>query len=233
MPQSNSDAQPELPAIPVQIVFQGGGAKICVLMAVAEVLKRFAAKNRIVINRVAGTSAGAIAAVMLASNRPIEIYKERIKAVAPPYLNRTNVNKWRGFYRLVRGNAFFNKLSLEKFFDELFCQNEKIKTVADLEKPVELYFTDLYSLDARVAPKDEPIPKALANSCRIPFAFVGYSAGNTAVDGGLALNLPVDRLKRDESTNGRVIGVSFKSTFGEAGKTGLLSYTQQLFNAAI
>ena len=58
-------------AVPVQVVFQGGGAKLCVLMAVCEVLKEFQSQGRIVINRVAGSSAGGIAAAMLSSNKPI------------------------------------------------------------------------------------------------------------------------------------------------------------------
>ena len=49
----------ESPPIPIQVVLQGGGAKICVLMAVCDVLKELEADKRIQITRAAGSSAGA------------------------------------------------------------------------------------------------------------------------------------------------------------------------------
>jgi predicted acylesterase/phospholipase RssA len=91
----------------------------------------------------------------------------------------------------------------------------------------------LYSLESKPTPGNEAIPKALARSCRLPFAFVGFNSGDTQVDGGLALNFPVDELKSDESTIGSVIGISFANAFGGFGQNNLLSYTQQLFSAAI
>lgn len=45
--------------------------KICALTAVCEVLKKLADDQRIKITRIAGSSAGAIAAVMLGSQKPI------------------------------------------------------------------------------------------------------------------------------------------------------------------
>lgn len=60
-----------MPPVSVQVVFQGDGAKICALTAVCEVLKKLADDQRIKITRIAGSSAGAIAAVMLGSQKPI------------------------------------------------------------------------------------------------------------------------------------------------------------------
>jgi predicted acylesterase/phospholipase RssA len=219
--------------IPIQVVFQGGGAKLCVLMAVCEVLKKFAAEGIIEITRVAGSSAGAIAAAMLASKRPMDTYKVQVGALGTKYLSQLKTRQWAGAWRVYNGVAYFNNFNLEDFFEELFSREGGPKYVGDLRPDAQLYFTDLYSLEARVAPRDEPLPQALAKSCRIPFAFVGYGSGNTGVDGGLALNLPVDDLKREEPTKGSVIGISFSSGFGNTNKSGLLSYTQQLFSAAI
>ena len=47
------------------------------------------------------------------------------------------------------------------------------------------------------------------------------------------MNFPVDDLKADESTLGSVIGIGFASRFGDSRKSDLISYTQQLFSAAI
>jgi predicted acylesterase/phospholipase RssA len=219
--------------IPLQIVFQGGGAKLCLLMAVCDVLKRYEASNRIVVTRVAGSSAGAIAAVMLASDKALATYKAELKSIGQTYLAKMRVNRFLGAWRILQGGAYFHEINLEKFFRELVCDNDGPKVVGDLRCEPQLYFTDLYSRTARASTSEEPIPKALARSCRFPFAFVGYDAGDTQVDGGLALNLPVDQLKRDESINGSVIGIGFSSGFGDQEKSNLLSYTQQLYSAAI
>jgi predicted acylesterase/phospholipase RssA len=222
---------PEADRIPLQVVFQGGGAKLCVLMAVSEVLKT---DSRIQITRAAGSSAGAIAATMLASKKAIETHKAELKDIALKYIETLHTWKRQGVYRVYAGKPYFNKLSLEDFFRDLFTMNTGPQYVRDL-LPVEvkLYFTDLYSLRSREASPDDALPMALAKSCRFPLAFIGHASGNTEVDGGLALNLPVDNLKNDESTKGSVIGISFSNNFSRVGKGGLRSYTEQLFSAAI
>lgn len=227
-------------AAPVQVVFQGGGAKLTLLMAVAEMLQTYATEvdkraKKIEITRVAGSSAGAIAAVMLASGKPIGIYKEAVKRLGTKYLNKTKVNSLIGMSQVVLGSPYFKEVYLEDFFNELFCKEPNSpQYVRDLKiQDTKLYFTDLYSLSSRSAPQDDSIPKALAKSCRFPFAFVGYRSGDTHVDGGLASNLPVDELKSTESVFGPVIGISFLNKFGDTTKSNLRSYTQQLFSAAI
>lgn len=227
-------------AAPVQVVFQGGGAKLPLLMAVAEVLQTYGTDietraKKIEITRVAGSSAGAITAVMMASGKSIGVYKEAIKRLGKQYLNKTKVYPFIAAPRAAFGYPYFNEVYLEEFFNELFCRESKSPLyLKDLKiKDTKLYFTDLYSLASRSAPQDESIPKALAKSCRFPFAFVGYRSGDTHVDGGLASNLPVEELKSAESVLGSVIGISFLSRFGDTNKSNLISYTQQLFSAAI
>lgn len=51
---------------PIQLSFQGGGAKIIDLLAAAEAIQEKSASGEIVISRVAGTSAGSIVATLLA-----------------------------------------------------------------------------------------------------------------------------------------------------------------------
>jgi predicted acylesterase/phospholipase RssA len=53
-------------------------------MAVCELLRRYQANGRIQINRVAGSSAGAIAAAMLASKKSVETFRSEIKAIDAP-----------------------------------------------------------------------------------------------------------------------------------------------------
>jgi predicted acylesterase/phospholipase RssA len=205
---------------PIQVVFQGGGAKLCLLIAVAEILQKYQSAGRIEIKRVAGSSAGAIAAVMLASGKSIGIYKPELKEIARKYLRTTKIPHWLGVFRVVTGTAYFKELYLENFFNDLFCKGSSDpKFIKDLSiKDTKIYYTDLYSLASSSVPTDEAIPKALARSCRFPFAFVGFGSGDTQVDGGLALNFPVDKLKEDMSTVGSVIGISFGTIFGDVTK---------------
>jgi predicted acylesterase/phospholipase RssA len=219
--------------VPVQVVFQGGGAKICVLMAVCEVLKEFQSQNRIVVNRVAGASAGAIAAAMLSSKKPIPQFKTEIRQLGQTHIGAMNVWRVFGLLRVLKGRPYFPKLNLEDFFHDLFCKNNGPRKVSELQPITEIFFTDLYSMTSRPVPADEPLPKALAKSCNFPFAFVGSKSGLTEVDGGLALNLPVDNLKKNISTLGEVIAISFDAGFNTQKDHALIAFTQSLFSAAI
>jgi predicted acylesterase/phospholipase RssA len=69
-------------------------------MAVCDVLKRYEEENRIVVQRVAGSSAGAVAAVMLTSRKSIETYKAEIKSLGTSFLAGMQVSYCAGVYRL-------------------------------------------------------------------------------------------------------------------------------------
>ena len=116
-------------AAPVQVVFQGGGAKLPLLMAVAEGLQAYATgveasaevearAKKIEITRVAGSSAGAIVAVMLASGKPIGTYKEAVKRLGKKYLDKTKIHNFIGISQVVLGAPYFKELYLEDFFNE-------------------------------------------------------------------------------------------------------------------
>ena len=220
--------------IPLQIVFQGGGAKLCALMAVCDALREYEEKSYIQIERVGGSSAGAIAAVMFASTPTIDKFVDRLKLIAPQHLKNMDPNKILGYSRVAKGNPFVGKFTLTDFFKELFCWNTELpKQLSQLRLDTEIYSTNIYSLKAVPSSPTDDIPVALANSCRIPYFFTGYRSDNPLVDGGLALNLPAERFKKDESTLGTVLGISFGSSFGKSKFDGVLDYTGQLFSAAI
>lgn len=136
----------------------------------------------------------------------------------------------------MRGKAYFEPFSLEEFFLDLFQEEILNKKLSDLQIEALLFYTDLYTLEARVAEKSDAVSRALFHSCRFPFVFSGYKSDNTAVDGGLAINLPVDELKRDESTKGGVIGITFRNEFRSNARGGLLgtrsNCSRQPFNTA-
>lgn len=225
--------------VPVQVVFQGGGARLCTLMAVCDVLREFESANRIKVTALAGSSAGAIAAVMLASRRPMIEYCNVLREIGPRYLSKMDTSVPVGMFRVAMGRPFFKDLRLTDFFEELFCRGTKLRDIKDLQ-PVTPYicYTDLYSLSARYLPADEAVPMALAKSCNFPYAFVGFKSNQTEVDGGLALNLPVDKLidEESQSVKGNIIAIGFQREFHREGGRQLhplVSFTQSLFSAAI
>ncbi|MHB8268719.1 patatin-like phospholipase family protein [Bradyrhizobium sp.] len=222
-------------AIPLQVVFQGGGAKISALMAVCAVLREYEEAGDIKITKVAGTSAGAIAAVMCASRKTsIGEFAQRLKSVAPKYLARMSGSEWWGYRRVIFGQPFFKNVALEDVFRDIFCPNPTTpQLLRNLDIETQIYSTNLYSLAAQEISRNEPIPTALAKSCKIPYFFAGFKSTDAEVDGGLALNLPVDGLKADESTLGAVIGIGFLPIFTDRKISHLLGYTEQLFSAAI
>jgi NTE family protein len=228
--------------VQVQVVFQGGGAKLVALMAVCEVLEEYE-NSKISITRVAGSSAGAIAAAMLASNRPVRDFIDIVKAVANRHLRHLDYSYLGAFFRVVLlGSSIFPNVILENVFEELFCSKpaktpgggtKTERQLRDFRFEVRAYHTDLYSLNAVAASAEASIPQALADSCRFPLAFSGFKTKDIRVDGGLAVNLPVDELQMQESTMGRVIAISFEPTFGKVKQHSLKRYVEQLFSAGI
>jgi predicted acylesterase/phospholipase RssA len=220
----------------IQVVFQGGGAKLVCLMAVADVLQTYQNNKKIEITRTAGSSAGAIAAVMLAtdpSKKSIKVYKSDLLRVGAKYLKAMKTSLPVGLWHIAWGASYFGDFDLKSLFNELICGDD-LQFLHELSvKDTRVYYTDLYSLNSYAAAADQSIAQALAESCNFPFAFVGFGAGNTRVDGGLALNLPVDQLRDEASAKGPVIAIGFQNNFGNQTKRNILSYTQQLFSAAV
>lgn len=225
--------------VKIQVVFQGGGAKLCALMAVAEVLQEFSTPGRnndppaaISVKRIAGTSAGAIAAVMLASShKKVSEFRKDIKIIGQKYHEKLGpANAW-SYLKVICGYSVYGRNVLLKCFTEIF-QGGAAK-VSDLKPQTEIYSTDLYTLRAKAAGPGEAVETALASSCRIPIAFAGYFSDSHEVDGGLALNLPVDHLLADQSTLGAVIAVTFKSEKTPSSATSIVGYVKHLFGAAV
>lgn len=220
--------------IKLQVVFQGGGAKLVSLMAVCAMLQEMQKAKIIEVTRVAGSSAGAIAAVMLASGVEIDTYKALLRSVGKEHLKHANVRRARGMWNVATGSAWFPDLNLQTFFHELFNKDGKAHSLGDLQKicPALIYTTNLVSMRAQQLPPETPIAQALKSSCRFPLAFAGFKSEDMFVDGGLAMNLPVDQLKQDESTFGKVIGISFEEEYLPDPK-GFREYVERLFSAAI
>src|SRR5262245_49150576 len=77
--------------VDVQVVFQGGGARVAALLAAADALRQAERCRKIRVTRVAGTSAGAIVAALFA-NRDIDLNNQVRHDI------------------LIRGQAYLDKL---------------------------------------------------------------------------------------------------------------------------
>lgn len=220
-------------SVPLQIVFQGGGAKLPLLMAVCQVIKEYEDNNLITVTRAAGASAGAVAAAMLACETSISEFRKNVKLAATKFSTARNIAQWRGMTRCIFGGSYFgSSFRLKELFAEIFDPSSAERAIGAFDLPLNLYFTDMYSLSARVAPKDELLSQALEKSCNFPFAFVGYSERAPAVDGGLAVNLPVDELYSEREQFGPVIAISFTPRPIDQ-QSGMRGFVEQLVSAAI
>ena len=101
----------------IQFAFQGGGAKLASLLAVAEYLQELEKRNEIVITRVAGTSAGAIVAVLLAAEVDIKKFTIFLENNIDNYLKELNVKSLENlkFYKKI--NLLFKFLMSKPFLD--------------------------------------------------------------------------------------------------------------------
>lgn len=199
----------------IQIAFQGGGAKIVSLLAAAEVIQNLHRDGKIQVTRVAGTSAGAIVACLLASGKPLgqvkaelqRISKEKWKELLPA------VSKKRMVWNLLRDEPFWSVQPLRDFLATFF---EEKRTLGDLKKASGM---DLFIIAADVtnskkwvySKNDDPIVNSLMDSCALPFVLrtAKNSGGQVLVDGGICENLPSEELEAGAQEFGQVVAVSF------------------------
>lgn len=206
--------------IPVQVAFQGGGAKLVNLLAAAQALEEAHQEGTISIRRVAGTSAGSIAACLLASGTGIANARQSLRtpelfAIAD---SLSAFNKWRALWRACNGNSIH---SLQPILDWLDARlrgkspNSIRRTIEGVTamrpdgQQIELLIvsSDLANRGSKLAPASDSVMAAIADSCGIPFVFKTYH--DQDVDGGLCANLPVDFLRDQKHEDSEVLAISF------------------------
>jgi len=221
-------------AVPIQLALQGGGAKIVHLIATLEAVERLEKLQKIRVTRLAGTSAGAIAACLFAARIPMSTVKEALRnfrseltSFPEPTLSAFVWNV------LAKGRPLASTSSLEALLDRLF-KDAKVDLVSSLPVPVTIVSADLFTGKPHEASEGDSLTTALMDSCAIPFYFRLWShARGGHVDGGLCENLPVEKLKtKDQDKYGPVIAVSFKRP-RTVGVHGLKKYASALLDTAI
>ena len=206
-----------MPPIKLQLAIQGGGAKLCALLAVAEAVQKLEDDQKIRVTRVAGTSAGAITACLLASEQRVDSIRQRLRDRGADFLAQITpplpfgwLSTWS---RIIRGVPLYDEKKLREFLYELFPPG-KFRTFEQLKRPAIVLTADILNGEkVQYRQTEHIVVDALANSCALPFAFRSHRnvGPQPLVDGGICENLPSDELEADNE-HGPVVGISFART---------------------
>jgi predicted acylesterase/phospholipase RssA len=223
----------------IQVAFQGGGARFIQLLAVAEALQDLERAGKIKITRVAGTSAGAFVAALVAGNIPIasasallnEKQRRILRSLRPP-------SKLSMAWRFARHKPLLDHRTLSKIISDTWTQlcRMPMRLFRDLDKKLIIVAADIVQKTPKeFSAPDEAIIEALVNSTAIPVVLrtlTDLSANQRWVDGALVDNLPAEALLRGKHEYGDVVAV----TFGERNRRYLpvnqISYIMSLFDTA-
>lgn len=211
----------------IQLAFQGGGAKFAVMLPVADAFITAHRRGDLQIKAVAGTSAGAICAALVACNadfsKVLDFLDSQgdgwvsrlIPADIQPLVELKSLPKWwhlktwykhrHAIYDVIYGVAWsgrpiLNGNALRDFFRALF----ESSTGSD-EHEIEKCTSSLTIIASNIVAstavehKKGPLVPALVDSCALPIIFRSFASlsGSHHVDGGLCDNLPVEGLLSD------------------------------------
>lgn len=227
-----------------RFAFQGGGARFVTLLAAAKAVYDLQRDGTINIDQVAGTSAGAIAAGLLASGIDPNIYRNHLKTNGSKYLSQVlkSRNKYHTAFRvLVQGHSLYDHYQLKKFIEALLeagAINPDI-TVGETSHSLSIITSDLSSRCEKIYcrsndTKSYRLSSAIANSCSLPIIFKSIRGlnENNIVDGGIVNNLPVSHLSEGFEKS-RVIAFSFENTLTEYKSGSLAEYVLSLIDTSI
>jgi predicted acylesterase/phospholipase RssA len=221
----------------LQIAFQGGGARLAVLLAAAEAVQELEHRKIIEVTRVAGTSAGAIVAALFAAR--CNIADIRVKLAGPEgqrlLTSFPPIGTVKSLYKAWRGDPLWDDAPLARWLTEQFAAAPNSpRFIKDLPTCLLVMSTDLESAHGSMHSAEEDLVTALLTSAGLPFCFRTWkSSGQTVkVDGGLCENLPVNDLIAAEQTDGRVVAFSFHDARPGRPKN-LFRFGMSLFDAAI
>uniref|UniRef100_UPI0031017072 patatin-like phospholipase family protein n=1 Tax=Neorhizobium sp. EC2-8 TaxID=3129230 RepID=UPI0031017072 len=130
--------------IEIELCFQGGGAKLASLIAIADAAYNDLPKHAVEVESVSGTSAGAIAAAILATGKDPAAFRARLKEIAPTYLKRLSRKKYLRLIRPILGLPYASRGFIQDFLEDLFTiEGKQYKYVSDLKLPLEIFCTDI------------------------------------------------------------------------------------------
>lgn len=239
----------------IQVSFQGGGAKLVDLLAAVEALQESTAAKGFDISRVAGTSAGAIAATLVA-------FEKRISAVdSSVFQPLINLLSEKGELQNLIDDSLLSqaaKLSNIFFGDSIVDPNFLLKLIRnilssfdidpdipirDIPRPIFITASSMIKRKAVYFSQENAelsttkLCDALAASCNIPLVFSSFRAARDwrreCVDGGLCENLPAEPLLSDRERWGQVFAFCVTSDSGIWPPVNAKQYLGHLFDIAV
>lgn len=188
----------------LQFAFQGGGAKFIAMLPVAAAISKFAKKPKIEIAAVAGTSAGAICAALIAADcdfdrlvdylrRDGDSHIDAVVGNLPDFSPLSNVETWNWMtlWRLrnviigiaprisdwvSRGRPVLNATAFEKFIYKIFetCRANVETDIASFRAP-KLFITATDLVGQEsLTLETGPLKPAVIHSCSIPVALRSF-----------------------------------------------------------
>jgi len=196
----------------IQLVFQGGGAKLVALVAAAEAAYDACPKLGLKVSRVSGTSAGAIAGCMLATGKDPRLFKQSLLRLAEKYLPKITTEPWIRTKAIYDGTPLYKSEIYKDFLGDLFYDTAQMTHMRELKVKCLFHAADIEngtfkSFDG--SQNDHTIKNALYYSSALPFIFETYR-GSPYVDGGLINNFPSDGLREGIYADHDIIGLAFK-----------------------
>lgn len=239
----------------VQLAFQGGGAKLAVMLPVADAFLTAQSRGLIKIKAVSGTSAGAICAALVATGADFSkvrtfledngdvwataLVPNEIKRLAEigPNLNLLQLFCHRKIIKnlLLHGKPALNGENLKKFLGELIsaATGTQQHTIEKCASSLSIIASNIIDSKGVTHQTGELIP-ALMDSCALPVIFRSFDSLSSShyVDGGLCDNLPVEGLLGDPDAP--VFAIYPKNRQNEATKCdNIIAYLIALFSASI
>lgn len=229
------------------LAFEGGGVKGVAYAGALQVFDAAVGLDRV--ERVAGTSAGSITALLVALGyTPDEITSIVLELDFRRFQDGTFFTDAE---RLFEEYGWFPAFTATCLFECLVHQRlgDRLATFADLHaraavdpafKDLYVVATDLERSDWRVfshedpASADLPLAHAVRASMAIPFYFTAQEIdGHVFVDGGVLDNYPIELFDQGPGGGEATLGFFLGSLAGEVPVTDFVEYTEQVFESLL
>ena len=197
---------------PIQVAFQGGGAKIFSLLPVVAALQDAESDGLIRVTRVAGTSAGAIAGSLLACGVDVAKCRPALGAARQSLASELKPpGTWAGITRFLRGRPLIDLGILARALQIMGLKNVEIAKAVRGDTQLVIVSSDIKNGKACYSSPEDHLLEQVLDSCAFPFVLRSFAASTSRFDGGLCHNLPTDVLVNvlPEPDLGPVIGIGF------------------------
>lgn len=243
-------------AFRLNVSFQGGGSFLAAMLPVAHAISDAHSEKHIELEGVAGSSAGSVAAALLAGGADFvalrEYYlksmKEDAEKAAGQFYGPIGTGGFiKALINLALGKDLIRSSELEVFFKEIFKQGKvelevleggvsrplNVKDFSKGGKPKLIVTRSGLELGRLDMPSEGELIPLLVDSCSIPFLLRNFKSArqHAYVDGGLCENLPISGFDLEGESS--ILAVSISSLIEESNDFSLLSFPLKLFSTAI